>query len=304
MGRTQNLLTSKSPLQRRLTRRHLIGAGIAGGAGLTALGAYAGGIEPRLRLEVRRYALQPASWPRGCALRIVVIADVHAGVPYMPLSRIEEIVAVASAQNPDIVVLLGDYIANPWLRYEDVAPSDWARVLTSIPAPLGTHAILGNADWWDDGVMCREALNAAGLPVLENDARLIDAPQGRFWIAGLADQLAYHEVSPGKWIPQADLPRTLKAVTSEDPVILLVHEPQIFAQVPSRVALTLAGHTHGGQVRIAGWSPISAHSMGNRYAYGHVREGDRHLIVSGGLGVSKVPVRLGVPPEIVVVDLS
>lgn len=304
MGRAQNLLNKKLSLQNPVTRRHLIGAGVIGGAGLASLGAYACGIEPLFRLEVRRYELQPAAWPRGQSLRIVVIADIHAGVPYMSLPRIEEIVTVARAQNPDIVVLLGDYIANPWLRYEDVAPADWARVLASIPAPLGTHAILGNADWWDDGVMCREALNAAGLPVLENQARLINAPQGRFWIAGLADQLAYYEQSPGRWVPQADLPRTLGAVTSDDPIILLVHEPQIFAQVPSRVALTLAGHTHGGQVRLGGWSPISAHSMGNRYAYGHIREGGRDLIVSGGLGVSKVPIRLGVPPEIVVVDLS
>ena len=88
------------------------------------------------------------------------------------------------------------------------------------------------------------------------------------------------------------------------PSILMAHEPDIFRKVPDRVALTLSGHTHGGQVRLFGWSPVVPSRYGNKYAYGHVTEGDRHMIVSGGLGCSILPVRFGVPPEIVVVDLG
>jgi predicted MPP superfamily phosphohydrolase len=65
----------------------------------------------------------------------------------------------------------------------------------------------------------------------------------------------------------------------------------------------LSGHTHGGQVRLFGWSPVVPSGYGNRFAYGHVRE-QCDLIVSGGLGCSIIPVRLGVPPEIVLVNLS
>jgi len=76
------------------------------------------------------------------------------------------------------------------------------------------------------------------------------------------------------------------------------------SKVPTRVALTLSGHTHGGQVRLFGYSPVVPSRYGNRYAYGHVVEDGRHLIVSGGLGTSILPLRFGVPPEVVLVDLG
>jgi uncharacterized protein len=87
-------------------------------------------------------------------------------------------------------------------------------------------------------------------------------------------------------------------------VVLMAHEPDVFPNVPPRVALTVSGHTHGGQVRLAGFSPVVPSIYGNRYAYGHVVEDGRHLIVSGGLGCSRLPIRLGVPPEIVSIELG
>jgi predicted MPP superfamily phosphohydrolase len=101
-----------------------------------------------------------------------------------------------------------------------------------------------------------------------------------------------------------DLDGTLAQVNDGDPVVLLAHEPDIFPSVPPRVALTLSGHTHGGQVRLLGFAPVVPSRFGDRYAYGHMVEDDRNLIVSGGLGCSLAPVRFGVPPEIVVIDLG
>jgi predicted MPP superfamily phosphohydrolase len=98
-----------------------------------------------------------------------------------------------------------------------------------------------------------------------------------------------------------DLDATLKKVTDDAPLILLAHEPDVVTRVPSRVALQLSGHTHGGQVRVLGWSPVSP--SGRRLAYGHLRM-NCDLVVSGGLGCSIVPFRLGVPPEIVLVTLG
>jgi len=74
--------------------------------------------------------------------------------------------------------------------------------------------------------------------------------------------------------------------------------------VPDRVALTLSGHTHGGQMSLFGYSPLVPSRFGNRYAYGHVSEGRRDIVIFGGLGCSILPVRLGVPPEITVIDLA
>ena len=125
------------------------------------------------------------------------------------------------------------------------------------------------------------------------------------WLVGLADQKA---LLPGRDRSRVkgldDLDGTMAKVTDTSPVILLAHEPDVFPKVSSRISLTLCGHTHGGQVRIFGYSPIVPSRFGNRYAYGHVVESGRNLIVSGGLGFSTLPVRFGVRPEILSIDLG
>ena len=78
----------------------------------------------------------------------------------------------------------------------------------------------------------------------------------------------------------------------------------LYNEVPDRVALTLSGHTHGGQVQLLGYAPIVPSVYGRRYLYGHIEEEERHLIVSGGLGCSGVPLRFGRPPEIVMIELG
>jgi len=96
----------------------------------------------------------------------------------------------------------------------------------------------------------------------------------------------------------------LAKVTDDAPVIMMAHEPDIFPRVPERVSLTISGHTHGGQVNLFGYTPVVPSKFGSRYVYGHVVEGGRDLIVSGGLGLSGLPVRFGVPPEVVLIELG
>jgi predicted MPP superfamily phosphohydrolase len=180
----------------------------------------------------------------------------------------------------------------------------WAAELARLTAPLGVWAILGNHDWWHDIAGVRGALADVRIPVLENDAVLLRRGPQQFWLAGLGDQIA-HRIAPRKFRGVDDLPGTLARVATDDPVILLVHEPDIFPEVPERVCLTLAGHTHGGQIRVPiVWPALVPSQYGARFAYGHIVEGGRNMIVSGGLGTSKIPVRIGVPPEIVVVELG
>jgi hypothetical protein len=295
--------TVPSPLLRPSRRRVLFG-----GLGLVALAgtsttAYAG-VEAAERLVVTRYRISPPRWPAGQRLSIAVIADLHAGGPNMGLRRVEEVVEVTNSLKADLVVLLGDYFATHRLVTEHVPPSAWAGALAALRAPLGVWAILGNHDWWFDIEGTRRALRQVGIPVMENDAHLLgDAPR-RFWLAGLGDQIA-HPLGHGRFRGVDDLPGTFRRITTDDPVILLVHEPDIFTQVPERVALTLAGHTHGGQIRVPLLWPAFVPSMyGARFAYGHVVEQRRHMVVSGGLGCTFVPARLGVPPEIVMIELG
>jgi predicted MPP superfamily phosphohydrolase len=194
-----------------------------------------------------------------------------------------------------------------------IPASEWAGVLAGLKAPLGVHAVLGNHDWWEDKTVQREgkglpsagrALQAAGIPVYENDAKKLFKNGHSFWLAGLGDQLAYmpaRRFRPLKRIGVDDLGATLAKITDDAPVVLMAHEPDIARRVPSRVALQLSGHTHGGQVRMLGWSPVSP--SGQQLAYGHIRM-NCDVVVSGGLGCSIMPFRLGVPPEIVLVTLG
>jgi predicted MPP superfamily phosphohydrolase len=286
----------------------LLAALLAGGV---ATGAYATVVEPRFRLVERRWRLQPPTWPRDLPLRIVALADVHMGPPYMTPARLEAIVARAAALRGDLVVLLGDYAAGHRFVTESVPPADTARILATLRAPLGTWAVLGNHDWWDDPAaqerrsgptIWHAALREAGIPVLDNEAVRLSWQDRSFWLAGVGSQRAFR-TWPRTGVDDLD---GALAPTAEDdaPVLLLAHEPDIFVRVPPRVALTLSGHTHGGQVRLFGYSPVVPSNFGNRFAYGHVVEAERHLVVSGGLGCSIAPIRFGVPPEITVVELG
>src|SRR5579885_1427819 len=260
--------------QAGVTRRGLIkaGLGLAGAAGLMlpSTAAYAAA-EAATGLVVTDYTLSPPGWRKGQRLTVTAIADLHAGGPNMGIARVRAVVDAALAR---------------------------------LSAPLGVYAILGNHDWWYAEAAVRAAFAGIPVPLLENDALLIGREGERFWLAGLGDQLA-HYVSPGRFLGADDLPGTLARVTTGDPVILLAHEPDIFTRVPERVALTVAGHTHGGQIRLPLLAPVWAPSQyGARFAYGHIVERGRHMVVSGGLGCSKVPLRLGVPPEIVRITLG
>jgi predicted MPP superfamily phosphohydrolase len=299
-----------------ITRRGFLKFLGGGVGGMMALGGYSFAFEPLVRLNVTRYTLTPPGWTPGLKLRVVALADIHACEPWMSASRIASICAHANTLGGDVTVLLGDYATGMNLVTRYVHPDEWSKALATLSAPLGVHAILGNHDWWEDkaaqqigsgDTFGHRALRDVGIPVYANQAVRLEKDGHGFWLAGLEDQLA---LLPGKkWNRQwmtglDDLDGTLAQVTDDAPVILLAHEPDIFPQVPKRVSLTLSGHTHGGQVRLFGRSPVVPSRFGDRYAYGHVVEHDRNIIISGGLGCSIAPIRFGSPPEIVVIDLG
>jgi predicted MPP superfamily phosphohydrolase len=177
-----------------------------------------------------------------------------------------------------------------------LAPELIARELAALRAPLGRYAVLGNHDWHRAPDRMWTALETAGIVVLENRAVPVDAPGGRLWVAGLADMR--HR--------RPDVARTLRDVPDdpEQPVLLLSHDPDMHPAVPARVALTLAGHVHGGQVAIPVLRrPAIPSSHGERYARRHHDDGGRRLYVSSGLGTSGLPVRLLAPPEVVLLEL-
>jgi uncharacterized protein len=296
------------------SRRAFLATAAGSGLGAAGLGGYAVAFEPSA-LRVQRYALTPPGWTPGLRLRVAVLADLHAGMPATPMERVREIVRRTNALEPDLVLLLGDYAnTDRVLR----VTADWSEAipaLAELKARLGRFAVLGNHEWWDDRkaqkarrgpTLAHAAFAETDIPLLENDALRLVKDGRAFWLLGLGDQLAFR-LGHGRHRGLDDLPAALAKVTDDAPALLMAHEPDIFPRVPARVSLTLAGHTHGGQVRLFGWSPVVPSKYGNRYAYGHVVEEGRHLIVSGGLGTVSAgiaPVRFGMPPEIVLVELG
>src|SRR5262245_44307585 len=264
-------------ISRRRFLRWLLSLGIVG----AAASAYGVLVEPLLRERVTRYDLRLRRWPDDLPLTIAAIADVHACKPWMEAERIRSIVQATNELKADLIVLLGDYVAGlRHYRTGEVHSDEWSKLLAGLKAPLGVHAILGNHDWWSDRTaqsngrgptFTRVALERAGIPVYENDAVRLTKSGQRFWLAGLGDQLAFQASRlryPGRRLGVDDLGATLRKVPGGEPVILLAHEPDILPQVPERVSLVLSGHTHGGQVRLFGWSPVVPSRYGNRYAYG------------------------------------
>ena len=267
-------------------------AALVVGAG--ALAVYAGWVEPR-RLVVRERALALPRWPASLAgLRIGVLTDLHAGVVHAGENAIARWVQRMNAEAPDLVLLGGDFTDAHWVFGRRIAPERIAERLAALDAPLGSVAVLGNHDWKAFGTHMWTALAAAGIPVLENDAHAIDAPGGRLHVAGLADVR----------FRRPDVARALARVPEDEPVIVLAHDPDVFPYVPSRVALTVCGHTHGGQVAIPlARRPFVPSRHGERFARGHLVEHGRHLVISSGLGTSGLPVRLLAPPELLLLEL-
>jgi predicted MPP superfamily phosphohydrolase len=290
---------------------------VAAGTGMAGVdpAAYGAGIEA-WDLRVTRYNVRPPQWPSGLQLKIAALADLHACEPWMDLERIASIVARTNALQPDLIVLLGDYVAGmPRVTTGYIPAARWAPALGRLKAPLGVHAVLGNHDWWEDRAVMRsgqgkpiaqQELEKAGIPVYENDAVRLTKAGHPFWLAGLGDQLAYMAARRYRKLKRLgvdDLPATLAKITDDAPVVMMAHEPDVATRMPSRVALQLSGHTHGGQMRIFGWSPIVPSRYGGRFAYGHMRE-NCDIVVSGGLGCTALPIRINMPPEIVLVTLG
>jgi len=207
----------------------------------------------------------------------------------MTPARVAAIADRVIALDADVTLLLGDFLDSTWLGRGRARVRDVARELARIPRAL---AVLGNHDWRAAGPAMGWALRDAGVRLLENDA--VAVREG-LWVAGVADP-RYRFMH---------LEATLRKAPQDAAVLLAVHDPDVFPDVPDRVALTVAGHLHGGQVNV----PILRRAVlptrfGERYLAGHVVEDGRHLYVSAGLGTAGLPLRLRRPPEIPVLNLS
>ena len=246
-------------------------------------------------LHTETYDLALPSWPVACeGLKVAVLSDLHVGSPFNHLDHLQESIDLTLIANPDLILLAGDYVIHGVPGGRFVSPQASATHLARLSAPLGVYAVLGNHDWWHDGPGTIAAFQQVGIQVLEDASMPIHAGACQFWLAGISD---YMEGAH-------DVPLALSQIPEDGTILAFTHNPDIFPEIPPQVALTVAGHTHGGQVYLPMVGrPVVPSEYGERFAIGHIVEQGRHLFVTPGIGTSILPIRFLVPPEVSVLIL-
>lgn len=192
---------------------------------------------------------------------------------------------MANELKPDLVVLTGDYVWQDLEAIHELAP-----ILSGLNARYGVFSTLGNHDYWLDADVITAAMESAGLPVLINQGHSIQHGNGSIYLAGLDDG----------WSGNPDLNATLDGAASNEPIVLLCHEPDLADQyaLDGRIDLQLSGHSHGGQIRLPGIGALILPYLGRKYDLGLYKVNDMQLYTNRGLGVISEPVRFNCPPEI------
>lgn len=248
------------------------------------LGCYSVFVEPN-KLEVNHYKIQDAQLKD---LKIVFASDFHIK-PYQQ-KRLDKVVELINAENPDLVLSVGDFVSGHNKKMT-MPIEDIAKGLGKVKSKYGFYTTLGNHDIWQDSEKITKALKNNGIKVLANENVSIQLNDQKIYIAGLEDFMT------GK----PDIYKALDGTKS--PTILLTHSPDMFVKVPEGINLTLAGHTHGGQIRIPFIGPIfTASKFGDKYSKGLIEENERKLITTTGIGTSILPIRFNCLPEIVVIE--
>ena len=219
-------------------------------------------------------------------VRIALLSDIHVSALDMPPARLARIVRQVNALHPDVVLIGGDMLGEHFLAPRRYSAEQAIAPLEAIEAPLGVFAVPGNHDYTTDMPGIARAMRRHHVKLLVDSV----AQAGPLVIGGLDDLRTGH-------VDLAGVVRRMSAVPGGR--IILTHEPDSFPQVPRSIGLTLAGHTHCGQVVLpSGYAPITMSRYGERYACGQVDEDGKVLITTAGLGTSGLPVRLFAPPDL------
>lgn len=222
-------------------------------------------------------------------LRIVQLSDSHYSRVDMPVSRLRRIVAQMNALKPDLIVLTGDYVSGDPAEWTVAGIKKAVTPFAALRAPLGVFAVLGNHD---EPSLTPYAFLGTGVRLLVNKS--VDA--GPVQIIGIDDIMRGN-------VPVRALKRLAGAAPSNKPTIVLTHEPDFYRDLPPRGLLHLAGHTHGGQIKLPFIRPPMLSNFNVAHARGLFREAGNVLIVNSGAGTSVLPIRIGVPPEIDLITL-
>ena len=270
-------------------RQFLSGLAAAPLVAVSATSAYASLIAP-YNYEVTETDIFIRGLPeRFEGFRITQLTDVHHS-RIVGLDDVRHVVALAQRTKPDLIALTGDYTTT-YRRF--IEPC--AEALSTLKAPEGVWAVLGNHDHYTDPELTTRALEKNHITVLNNANTTIRRGPDAIQLAGIDDW---------SWAG-ADWARALYGTSRKIPTVLLSHQPIVLDLEEAQAAsLILSGHTHGGQINLPFiGAPARFATQDLKYASGLFKRGQTQLYVSRGTGVIGLPVRLGVRPEVAVLRL-
>ena len=284
-------------------KRWLVRIGAALGVLLLLLVVYGVFVEPRLILDEERAEVPLPQLARADAgTEVAVLADLQIGMWFDNDGMVGRAVEAVLEGEPDVVLLGGDFVYSTSPGVPEQVDTVMELLDPLLEAGIPTYAVMGNHDHTVGAVdELTTALETAGVPVLENEALLVDGTDG-LHVVGIAP------TRPGL----ADVDAALADVPDGAPRVVLTHNPSIFPELPPDSApLTLAGHTHCGQIAIPGlpgWSYLELTEQEEVVTDGwapedHGAEGNR-LFVTCGIGFSVVPARINAPPQVAFFELQ
>ncbi|WHI49224.1 metallophosphoesterase [Microbulbifer sp. MLAF003] len=246
--------------------------------------------------RIREQTITIDSWPEACNnKKVAILADLHVGSPYKGVDSLRWLVDEVNASLPDLILLPGDFVIQGVAGGSFVSPEEVAEILEELKAPMGVFAVLGNHDWWLDAKRIEKAFADRGITVLEDRSAKLNSGACKLRLVGLSDF----------WEGPHDIAQAMDGIDTAESILAFTHNPDIFPELPKQISLTIAGHTHGGQVYLPFIGrPIVPSRYGQRYAIGHIEEGGKNLYVSPGVGTSILPVRFLVPPEVTLLSIS
>ncbi len=281
-------------------RRHFLArtATVAASAPFVA-GAY-GLLYGRLNLETTEHPVRLTRLPKAFdGFRICQLSDIHIG-PFMPAEEIRKYVEIANALKPDLIALTGDFVT-----FDPHTQRAVVEALSGLRAPFGVFGCLGNHDAWsqvEDSIT--ELFRQTGVSILRGAAVPISTRGEWFQLIGV-DFQSHHRFGPSA--PVMNLLGNIEGLIVPGRAnILLSHNPDTFDRAAELgIDLSLAGHTHGGQVALEFISPEWAPSrLVTPYVAGWFRKPGSQLYVNRGIGTIGIPIRIGAPPEITVYRLT
>ncbi len=246
-------------------------------------------VEPKM-LKVTKFTLNDKDLS---GLKVVFAGDLH--IRPNQEKRLVEVIEKINAQNPDLILLAGDFAAGHDLK-SSLDFKVYANHLKDLHSKFGVYSVMGNHDYWADYDDIKEMLEGVGIHVLANSNEPLILENGKkICIAGVDDLKTK--------TPNVD--EALKG-TENNSTIFLTHSPDVFVDVPKgNVKLTLAGHVHGGQIRIPFIGALIIPSKyGDKYSHGLIEEDGQRMIVTKGIGTSILPVRFNCAPEVVVINFK